>query len=120
MIENIGTVAIYVEDQERSRQFWTEQVGFELGRSESMGPGGSWIEVAPTGSQTRLVLYPKSMMKNWEELKPSIVFECADIEKTYEKMRGNGVQFLSEPQKMNWGTFAQFRDPDGNTFLLKE
>lgn len=119
MIEKIATVAVYVEDQQKAKAFWTEKVGFEVKRETPMGPGSSWLEVGPKGAETALVLYPKSMMKNWEEMKASIVFVCADIDATYETMKANGVLFDSEPNKMQWGTFVTFRDEDGNSFLLK-
>lgn len=120
MIKQIGTVAVYVEDQQKALTFWTEKVGFQVYRNEPMGPGGNWIEVGPANAQTRLVLYPRKMMPNWQELKPSIVFECEDIASTYQKLTQNGVQFLEEPKKMQWGTYARFVDEDGNEFILKE
>ena len=57
------------------------------------------------------------MMGNWQELKPSIVFGCDDIDKTYGVMLSNGVEFLEEPQKETWGNFVRFKDIDGNVFL---
>jgi lactoylglutathione lyase len=119
MITKIATVAVYVDDQQKAKAFWTEKVGFEVIRETPMGPGGSWLEVGPKGAETVLVIYPKSMMKNWMELKPSIVFVCDDIEATYQKMKENGVQFQGELQKMQWGTFATFLDEDDNSFVLK-
>jgi len=119
MIKQIATVAIYVEDQEKALAFWTETMGFTVYRNQPMGPAGNWIEVGPPGVETRLVLYPKSMMPNWAELKPSIVFECDDIEQTYADLAAKGVKFLEAPQKMAWGTYARFEDPDGNVFVLK-
>ena len=62
MIGPIKTVGIYVRDQERAVEFYTQKLGFEVRRTLSMGPGASWIEVAPPGAQTCLVLYPKAMM----------------------------------------------------------
>lgn len=35
------------------------------------------------------------------------------------KFKINGVEFLVVPQKMQWGTYVQFKDPDGNVFPLK-
>jgi lactoylglutathione lyase len=84
-----------------------------------MGPNASWLEVGPQGAETALVIYPKSMMKGWEEMKPSLVFVCDDIDETYRKMKEKGVVFEGEPQKMAWGTFAQFYDEDGHSFVLK-
>jgi lactoylglutathione lyase len=119
MITQIGTVAVYVDDQEKATKFWTEQVGFELRRKTPMGPDGAWIEVAPAGAQSALVLYPKKMMPNHAELKPSIVFIVDDIQKTYETMVANGVTFKQEPNQMPWGTFAIFQDLDGHEYVLK-
>jgi lactoylglutathione lyase len=119
MIKRIATVAVYVENQQEALKFWTEQVGFELHHSAPMGPDASWIEVGPKGAQSMLVLYPRKLMPNWQELKPSIVFECEDIQKTYEEMKARGVKFLEEPKAMPWGTFTRFEDPDGNVYVLK-
>jgi lactoylglutathione lyase len=119
MITQIATVAVYVEDQEKALKFWTEKVGFEVYRNDPMGPGANWIEVGPKDAQTNLVLYPKKMMPNWQERKPSIVFLCDDIHGTYEKMKQNGVEFKDEPKQMPYGTFAIFKDIDGNEFVLK-
>ncbi|MBM7692192.1 putative enzyme related to lactoylglutathione lyase [Peribacillus deserti] len=120
MIKQIGTVAVYVEDQQKAKTFWSEKVGFEIMADHPMGPNANWLEVAPKGVKTRLVIYPKSMMQGSENMKASIVFECDDIANTYEKLKANGVEFLGEPQEMEWGTFVQFKDEDGNQFLLKQ
>lgn len=119
MIRRIATVAVYVEDQQKAKQFWTEKVGLDVVTEHPMGPNVFWLEVAPEGAQTALVLYPKAMMKDAGEKKPSIVFECDDVFAAYEAMKEKGVEFLSEPQQMQWGTFVQFKDEDGNEFVLK-
>jgi lactoylglutathione lyase len=119
MIKKISTVAVYVEDQQKAKEFWTKKVGFEVAAEHPMGPNAYWMEVAPKGSESHLVIYPKSMMQDWENRKASIVFECEDIMKTYETMKKNGVEFLGEPKKMQWGAYVQFKDEDGNEFLLK-
>ncbi|WP_349408961.1 VOC family protein [Pseudalkalibacillus sp. SCS-8] len=119
MIKNLGTVAVYVEDQQKAKTFWTEKVGFEVVKEMPMGPDTFWLEVAPANAPTRLVLYPKAMMQGHEQMKASIVFECDDVIKTYETMMENGVSFKEEPKEMQWGTFVQFTDEDGNEFILK-
>ena len=119
MIERIGTVAIYVEDQDRALEFWTERVGFVVIRRDPMGAIGEWVEVAPADGQSCLALYPRSAMADWHEKKPSIVFECDDIDSTYAAMVENGVEFTDEPKAMPWGSYATFRDPDGNEYLLR-
>ena len=120
MIKQVATVAVYVEDQEKAKAFWQDKVGFEVRNEQSMGSIGSWLEVAPEGAQSRLVLYPRVAMDDWKERKPSIVFECEDVHGTYEVLKERGVEFPEEPKKMAWGTDVVFRDPDGNEFLLRD
>jgi lactoylglutathione lyase len=119
MITKIATAAVYVEDQRTAVDFWIKQVGFEIHSEKSMGPNAAWIEVGPPGDVSCLVVYPKSMMQDWAERKPSVVFECDNIQKTFEEMRDRGVQFTQEPKEMPWGTFAIFLDPEGNWFGLR-
>ncbi len=120
MIGNIKTVAIYVADQEVAERFYTEQLGFEVRRRQAMGADASWLEMAPPGGESRVVLYPRSLMKDWAERKPSIVFGCEDVAAEHRTLSERGVVFTQEPAPMPWGTFAAFRDPDGNEFLLAE
>ncbi len=120
MITNVKTVAVYVSDQKEAVRFYTEKLGFEVRRNQPMGPGGNWIEVAPPGAQSRVVIYPRDMMKDWQERKPSIVFGCEDVEATHRELSASGVTFTQAPKKMPWGTFAVFADPDGNEFVLTE
>jgi lactoylglutathione lyase len=119
MITKIATVAVYVEDQQKAKAFWTNKVGFEVTAERQMGPNAFWLEVAPKGSESHLVIYPKSMMKGYESMQASIVFLCDDINATYSRLKENGVELMGEPNKMEWGTFVQFKDEDGNQFLLK-
>jgi lactoylglutathione lyase len=119
MITHIGTVGVYVEDQECAFRFWTEQVGFEERRRVPMGNGLFWLEVAPRGTQSGLVLYPKQLMTNWREMKPSVVFQCDDVDMVYAGLKKNGVVFAKELAQMPWGKFASFLDVDGNEFGIR-
>jgi len=119
MLGHIATVAVYVVDQEKALKFWTEKLGFEVRANHKMTPDASWIEVGSQNGQTHIVIYPRSMMPNWKEMKPSIVFFCDDVEKTFEELSMKGVEFTEDPKEMDWGTYAKFRDPDGNEFLIK-
>jgi lactoylglutathione lyase len=118
MIQAIKTVAVYVEDQQKSVEFYTQRLGFEIRRRKSIGPEADWIEVAPPGSQTCLVIYPRSLMPSWQALKPSVVFECDNVEATCKELVANGVVITGQPLVMGWGIYAKFADPDGNEFLL--
>lgn len=115
----IATVAIYVDDQPRALKFWTDQVGFTVRRRKPMGPNAEWIELGPRDADACVVIYPKSLMRDWAERKPSVVFECDDVQAQFTAMASRGVVFTQPPQDMPWGPFAIFVDPEGNSFGLR-
>jgi lactoylglutathione lyase len=118
MIGPIKTVGVYVEDPQAAKKFYTEQLGFTIRKEMPMGPGAMWIEVAPPGAETAIVLYPRGMMKDWAEMRPSIVFQCDDVEGTVRTLAERGVRVIDQPNRMAWGTYAKIADLDGNEFLL--
>src|SRR3954454_11628560 len=78
MINKIGKVTVYVNDQEEAKDFWLNKVGFFLKMEQQMGPDFSWIEVGPSEDEvTNLVLYSKAAMEQHNPAKvahPSILF----------------------------------------------
>ena len=120
MIRRIATAAVYVEDQAAALRFWTEQVGFEEKRRLPMGPAGDWLEVGPAGAESALVLYPRALMDDWAERKPSLVFACDDVQAAYAAMSARGVHFRQPPREMPWGPFAIFEDAEGNWYGLRQ
>jgi lactoylglutathione lyase len=119
MITKMATVALYVDDQEKAVDFWTTQVGFEVRTRRSLGTAGSWIEIASPGAESCLVLYPKALLPDWSQRKPSIVFECDDVQATVASMKARGVTFSQEPRVMQWGPFAAFLDSEGSEHGLR-
>jgi lactoylglutathione lyase len=119
MIQHVSTVAVYVADQDEGLRFWTEKVGFELRAERPMG-GARWLEVAPPGAESALVLYPKAMMPDWQTRRAGVVFEVQDIEATCARLAAAGVEFAKPLTAMAWGRFASFVDTEGNEFGLRE
>jgi len=119
VITHIGTVAVYVTDQEMALRFWTDQVGFELKSERPMTESARWLEVGPERADSALVLYPKALMDDWEARKPSVVFVVDDIEKTCERLTRNGVTLSQKLVDMAWGKFAAFLDTEGNEYGLR-
>jgi predicted enzyme related to lactoylglutathione lyase len=40
------------------------------------------------------------------------------VPKSYAELKAKGVEFVREPESADWGTYAIFRDSEGNQFLL--
>jgi lactoylglutathione lyase len=123
MINKIGKITVYVQDQEQAKDFWLNKMGFVLKLEQPMGPNATWLEVGPSEDEfTTLVLYSKSAMEQHQPSKvahPSILFSTTDIESAYQKMKDNGVE-VEDMLRMPFGTMFSFKDQDGNDYLLRE
>ncbi len=118
VITKASTVGIYVSDQDRALDFYVNVLGLEKRIDEPMSPDARWIEVAPAGAETRLVLFTPPGQEDRIGTFSNVVLECDDLEATYEELRGRGVEFTEEPSQQPWGMWAQFKDVDGNEFGL--
>ncbi len=123
MINRVSTVSIFVEDQDRAKDFYINKLGFELRRDEPLFPGATarWVAVAPAGSNTEVILYIPD--ENWEHYKgvigkaQSITLAVDDVHALYNDLTSKGVEFTSEPEEQPWGTFTFIIDSEGNRLL---
>lgn len=124
MINKIGKITIYVNNQEEAKKFWTEKMGFVVKFEQEMGPGMKWIEVGPSESEfTTFVLYSKEAMRgqnpNTNVEHPSVLLSTTDIDTTYGELRDNGVE-LGKLMVMPYGKMFSFKDQDGNSYIIRE
>ena len=118
MIPFAKSTTVYVRDQQRAVDFWVNKMGFEKRTDLPMGPDARWIEVAPPGAQTVLVPYTPPGLESRIGTFSGIVFDCDDIQATYKELRRRGVEFTEEPTQQSWGLQAQFKDSEGNGYVL--
>jgi predicted enzyme related to lactoylglutathione lyase len=118
MISMVKFVGIPVSDQDRALKFYTEQLGFVVATDQPMGPGQRWIELRIAHSPTRVVLFTPDGQQDRIGTFFNGSLGCDNVEATYRQLSGRGVEFTEAPTSQPWGTFAKFRDPDGNTFVL--
>lgn len=120
MITQVSFVSIPVADQQRALAFYTEKLGFEVTTNEPMGEGGlRWIELRPApGAQTRIVLFTPEGQEDRIGTFATASFAADDVRKTYEELKGRGVEFVHPPSDEPWGVMAQFKDSEGNTLLV--
>jgi catechol 2,3-dioxygenase-like lactoylglutathione lyase family enzyme len=60
MLTRIGTITVQVTDQDKALDYYVKKLGFEKRADQPMGPGMRWLEVAPPGAETRILLYKAS------------------------------------------------------------
>lgn len=120
VLKELGSVTIFVTDQEKAVDFYTNKIGLELRRDEIFGPL-RWVEVAVPGSATAIVLFPQNNPMYQEDLMrefTGLQFVTADIQATYAELSGRGVPFTQPPMQMPFGWTAVFTDEDKNQFSL--
>lgn len=124
MITKVGTVSLFVNDQDKALDFYTNKLGFEVKTDAPFGPGMRWLSVAPKGAETEVVLYKPD--ENWEHYKQvigksqALTFEVTDIYGLVNELKAKGVQVVQEPDVQPWGTFATILDHENNQLLLVE
>src|SRR5438067_13039431 len=126
VITGISSVSVVVSDQDRSLAFYTEKLGFELQMDAPMGQS-RWIQLAPKGAQTSLVLgkatddMPPEVSERMKSMMGGMVnfiFNVEDMEATFAELTGRGVEFVDKPTQQPWGWWATIKDPDGNIIGL--
>jgi len=124
MINKIGQIMLYVNNQEESLKFWTEKAGFTLVAKEDNGQGFKWFEVAPTkNSETSIILHDKELVaKMSPELNlgtPSLMFFSENLEALYKDFTDKNIT-VGEIVHMPSGKVFNFADDEGNYFAVME
>jgi catechol 2,3-dioxygenase-like lactoylglutathione lyase family enzyme len=118
MIKGVKFVSIPVTHQDRALAFYTEKLGFRVSTDQPFNATQRWIELAIPGADTQVVLFtPENHADRIGTFNPA-TFYCDNVQRTYEELVAKGVDFDAPPAKQPWGTFAIFRDPDRNQFVL--
>ena len=118
MISHIKFVSVPVRDQNRALDFYTEKLGFTIITDQPFDEKQRWIELRIPKAETRVVLFTPEGQEDRIGSFSSLVFACANVEDTYAELQERGVSFDGPPEKQPWGTFAKFRDSEGNQFVL--
>jgi catechol 2,3-dioxygenase-like lactoylglutathione lyase family enzyme len=128
MVTALGSVPIFVSDQDRAISFYRDKLGLKVVFDQRYGPEFRYVAVARRKGETEIVLFrpvPSIAAGQLEELEKrigiwtGIVFLTDNIENTYQMLCDVGVAFHSKPTRQAWGGIeAIFSDPDGNYFHL--
>ena len=69
------------------------------------------------GAQTKVVLFtPEGHEERIGFM--NLTFHCDDVQKTYEELSAQGVEFTGPPKKETWGTMLVMKDSEGNQFVV--
>jgi len=125
-------VLVPVTDVDRAKAFYTEQVGFALDVDHRASDKFRVVQMTPPGSACSI-----SLGVGITDAAPGSVrglhLVVTDIEAAHAELGGRGVgvseirhmtpdgwQPGPDPQHADYNSFADFSDPDGNTWVLQE
>ncbi len=109
----LSSLAVVVSDAKKSAKWYREKLGLEFRDQQ-----GHWITVASKDSN--VVLHLCEEFYPLEPGNSGIAFTTKDVKRDEEALRKKGINFTTPTTKEEWGTYAMFKDPDGNEFWLME
>ncbi|EJU4174905.1 VOC family protein [Listeria monocytogenes] len=124
MVEKIGQVMLYVENQAAVRDFWVEKLDFVVVSEEVVNGEIQWIEIAPTkGVETTFVLQNKKKVAEMNpEMNlgtPSILLFGNNVAELYEEYKDKGIT-VGDLVDLPMGLVFNFSDNEGNYFAICE
>ena len=125
-------VLIPVTDVDRAKTFYTEKVGFNLDVDHSAGDHFRVVQMTPPGSSCSISV-GIGLTDSAPGTAKGMHLVVTDIVAAREELFGRGVGISDvrhledgawvpgpDPQHQDYGSFADFQDPDGNTWVLQE
>lgn len=125
-------VIVPVSDVDRAKAFYTEQAGFDLHVDHRAGDDFRVVQLNPPGSSCSIAIGV-----GITDAEPGSVrglhLMVTDIVGARDELVAQGVEVGDlrhiadgewssgpHPQRDDYNTFAEFKDPDGNLWLLQE
>jgi predicted enzyme related to lactoylglutathione lyase len=107
-----------VSDVDRAKDFYADQLGFNVDVDHRAGDAFRVVQLTPPGSACSITIG-----QGVTDAEPGSVrglqLVVTDIEKARDELTGRGVD-VGEIQDFPWGRFVFFTDPDGNAWSVQQ
>ena len=114
----LEVVQVPVSDVDRARDFYSEQLGFNVDVDRVVPGGMRVVQLTPPGSACSIVIGEGlTDMVPGTQRGIMMVIEDADAARAELLAKGVGA---SDVDVQPWGRFVYFPDPDGNTWALQQ
>lgn len=124
----IAVTSVFVDDQAKALDFYTDVLGFQKKRDVPAG-GARWLTVVspadPDGVELLLEPNGNPIAKTYQQALydagiPATTFAVDDLQAEYDRLRERGVAFTSEPVTHEGVTSVVFDDTCGNLIGLHQ
>ena len=123
MLEKVAYASVFVSDQDRALDFYTNVLGLEPKFDNPTPNGPRFLTVGVNGQDFQLVLWPGTPGQGQpvEGRAPAAyTIETDDCRRAIDELASRGVKFDNGVIEYPWGYLAPFQDPDGNRLQLRE
>ncbi len=135
MLKQLTYVQVWVHDQDEALAFYTEKLGMELREDVTVPEMGNfrWLTVGVPGQDVSITLMdipgpPVFDEETRDQIRTllakgassGLFFTTDDAKKSYEELKGRGVDFTQPPTEQPYGIDAGFRDASGNHFRMTQ
>ena len=117
----LEVIVVPVSDLDRSKRFYSEQLGFTVDHDTTFGEDTRIMQLTPPGSGCSIVM-GKGIVKGEPGSLKGVQLVVSDLEKARAQLLERGVE-VGEIVRMNeqdGGSFIFFDDPDGNSWAVQE
>lgn len=128
MKQSIVHIALVVKDYDEAIDFYTQKLNFEL-IEDTYQPEQDkrWVVISPPGSNGVTLLLARASKPEQEPFignqtggRVFLFLNSDDFWRDYNDMKSQGIKFVREPKKEEYGMVAVFEDLYGNLWDLLE
>jgi catechol 2,3-dioxygenase-like lactoylglutathione lyase family enzyme len=123
MLKSVFYTALYVCDQDRALDFYTNVLGLEQRVDNPTPDGPRFLTVGVNGQDFQLVLWPGTPGQGQPVgglVRAGVTIETSEIREAVETLKSRGISFETDVLEFPWGYVAIFEDRDGNRLQLRE
>jgi catechol 2,3-dioxygenase-like lactoylglutathione lyase family enzyme len=123
MLERLVYATVFVSDQDRALDFYTNVLGFEKRADNPTPDGPRFLAVGVKNQDFLLVLWPGTPGEAEPvdgRIPAAYTIETGNIRKAVDALKSRGVKFETEVLEYPFAYIAVFQDPDGNRLQLRE
>ncbi|PSM42928.1 glyoxalase [Streptomyces dioscori] len=136
----LEVVILPVEDVDRAKGFYVGQLGWRLDADFPINDGYRIVQATPPGSECSII-FGEGLTQQEAGTLHGLQLTVTDIVKAQEELTARGVEVSGpfrdetgafhhagdahrvpglDPERASYGTFASFKDLDGNEWFLQE
>ncbi len=111
-------IMLPVADVDRSRAFYTEQVGFVADHDVQVDDDVRFVQLTPPGSACSIAI-GTGITDGAPGSVKGLQMVVPDIQAAHDELARRGMD-ISEVAELAWGSFVYFSDPDGNSWAVQQ